>query len=344
MATIKEIAKLAEVSTTTVSYVLNGTKKLTPETTKRVKDAIKKLNYSPNTVAQNLRKGTTTTIGVITEDIRRFPTPEIINGIGEKLEKVQYNMLVHDLRLYEKIWPDYEKIVYYKKRINRGIQLLQQSMVSGIIYVCMHDRKIGKLIEPIDIPIVYAYAYCSEEESFVTYDDFISAKQMTEHLINLGHKNIGVICGYSGSYPTQTRLKGIMSAMEKHNIKLPEEYIKYGDWEYESGMDQTRELLKMKNRPTAIFALNDIMAAGSYHAITEAGLKIPTDISVAGFDDRDIAQYMQPPLTTMSLPLKDLGNKALELLLDKITQEDTSPKNVIFPCNIIIRNSTDKRI
>ena len=223
MATIREIAKMAGVSTTTVSYVLNGTKRLSPETTKRVKDAIEKLNYSPNTVAQNLRKGKTSTIGIITEDIRFFPTPDIINGLGEGLEKVNYQMLVHDLHLYEKIWPDYEKIINYKKRINKGVQLLQQSMVSGIIYVCMHDRKLGKLIDPLDIPIVYAYSYSSEDESFVTYDDFVSGKEMTKHLIDLGHKDIGVICGFPHSYPTKTRLKGIRTAMGEEGLKLPQE-------------------------------------------------------------------------------------------------------------------------
>lgn len=340
MATIYEIAKRAGVSAATVSYVINGTKKLSPETTKKVKEAIEELNYSPNTVAQTLRKGKTTTIGVITEDIRVFPTPEILNGISEGLEEAKYQMLMHDLHLYEKIWPNYEKIVDYKNKINEGVSLLQQSMVSGIVYVSMHDRILGQLIDQIDVPIVYAYSYPPEEESYVTYDDYASAKKMAQYLIGLGHRDIGIICGYPDSYPTQTRLKGIYSALEDHNIKIPKEYVKYGDWEFKSGYDKTIELLKLKKRPSVIFALNDIMASGCYKALMKAGLRIPSDISIAGFDNRDISRYLEPTLTTMSLPLKELGYTAIELLLNKINNGDDKPSQVMLPCKINIRNST----
>lgn len=340
MATIYEIAKLAGVSPTTVSYVINGTKKLSPETTKKVNEAIKELNYSPNTVAQTLRKGKNTTIGVITEDIRVFPTPEILNGISEGLEEAKYQMLMHDLHLYKKIWPNYEQIFDYKNKINKGVSLLQQSMVSGIVYVSMHDRILGNLIDKIDVPIVYAYSYPPEEESYITYDDYSSAKIMTEHLIELGHKDIGIICGYPDSFPTQTRLKGIHTALEEHDIKIPEEYIKYGDWEFKSGYEKTIDLLNLNKRPSAIFALNDIMASGCYSAIMRAGLSIPEDISIAGFDNRDISMYLEPTLTTMSLPLKKIGYTAIELLLDKINNGDDEPSQVVLPCKINIRHST----
>ncbi|NLJ90872.1 MAG: LacI family transcriptional regulator [Clostridiales bacterium] len=340
MATIYEIAKLAGVSPTTVSYVINGTKKLRPETVKKVNEAIEKLQYSPNTVAQTLRKGKTTTIGVITEDIRIFPTPEILNGISEGLEKAKYQMLVHDLHLYEKIWPDYDNIVKYKNKINKGVNLLQQSMVTGIIYVSMHDRKLGKLINKIDLPIVYAYSYPSEDNSYVTYDDYTSAKSMVEYLISLGHKNIGIICGYKDSFPTQTRLQGVLKALEEHNITIPEEYITYGDWEFKSGYEKANYLLALKKRPTAIFALNDIMASGCYSAITKANLRIPEDISVAGFDNRDVSRYLEPPLTTMGLPLKELGNEAVNMLFEKINSKKDVPLYTVLPCNIHIREST----
>lgn len=201
MSTIKEIAKYAGVSTATVSYVLNGTKKISSETTNRVNEAIKQLNYSPNTVAKNLRKGKTYTIGVIVEDVRCFPTPDILNGIGECLEAANYQMLVHDLHLYEKIWPDYTKITKYKDRIKRGFQLLRQSMVSGIIYVCIHDREIHDLIDTMDIPLVYAYSRTTNDKSYITYDDFDSARIMVQHLISMGHKKISVIGGYPHAYP-----------------------------------------------------------------------------------------------------------------------------------------------
>lgn len=342
MATIKEIAKRAGVSTATVSYVLNGTKKISTETVNRVNEVINELNYAPNTIAMNLRKGKTYTIGVITEDLRCFPTPEILNGIGEALEDANYQMVVHDLHLYGKIWPDYTKINQYKNRIEKGVQVLRQSMVSGIIYVCMHDRELNNLIRPLDIPLVYAYSNCTGEDSFISYDDFNSAKSMVEYLIQLGHSNIGVICGFHHAYPTQARLHGAKLALEEKGLKLPEEYIRYGDFEYQSGYEQTLELLKLKNPPTAIFAMNDIMAAGSYKACAEMGIRIPEDISIVGFDNRDISRYLNPSLTTMGLPLQEIGKQALEALLESISNKDTSPRQTTLSCQIITRYSASK--
>jgi len=342
MATIKEIAKMAEVSTATVSYVINKTKKLSDETTKKVNDAIKALNYTPNMVATNLRKGKTCTIGVIVEDIRCFPVPDIINGIGAELEKAKYQMVVHDLHLYEKIWPDYTKVSNYTDRIEKGIKLLRRLMVSGIIYVCMHDRIINDLVEPMDLPLVYAYSSCTNDRNYITYDDLNSAKMMTEYLISLGHTRIGVIGGYHYAYPTQMRLKGIRLALKENGLSLPDEYVSFGDWEYQSGYENAKKLLNLKEPPTAIFALNDIMAAGCYHAAAEQGLKIPDDISIAGFDNRDISRYLYPSLTTMNLPLQDIGKKAFNMLLDSINEDSKEPQQIVLPCQVIKRNSTTK--
>lgn len=342
MATIKEIAKMAGVSTATVSYVINNTKKLSDETTKKVNDAIKALNYTPNIVATNLRTGKSYTIGVIVEDIRCFPVPDIINGIGEGLEKEKYQMLVHDLHLYEKIWPDYSKISKYTDRIKKGIQLLRKSMVSGIIYVCMHDRIINDLIEPMDIPLVYAYSSCTNERNYITYDDLSSAKMMAEYLLSLGHTRIGVIGGYRDAYPTRSRLEGIRLAMKEQGLILTDEYIRYGDWEYQSGYESALSLLKLKEPPTAIFALNDIMAAGCYHAASELGLNIPDDISIAGFDNRDISRYLYPSLTTMELPLKDIGKNAFNILFDSINDVSAGLRQIALPCQVIKRSSTSR--
>lgn len=342
MATIKEIAKMAGVSTATVSYVINNTKKLSDETVKKVNEAIKALNYTPNIVATNLRTGKTYTIGVIVEDIRCFPVPDIVNGIGSELEREKYQMVVHDLHLYEKIWPNYTKILDYTDRIKKGVQLLRKSMVSGIIYVCMHDRVINDLVEPMDIPLVYAYSSCTNARDYITYDDLNSAKMMAEYLISLGHAKIGVVGGYRDAYPTQMRLEGIRQAMKENGLSLPDEYIRYGDWEYNSGYENAICLLNLKEPPTAIFALNDIMAAGCYRAATEFGIKIPDDLSIAGFDNRDISRYLYPSLTTMNLPLRDIGKQAFNMLLESINGDSKNPQQIVLPCQVIKRDSTSK--
>lgn len=342
MSTIKEIAKLAGVSTATVSYVINGTKKISTETTRKVNEAIKLLDYSPNTIAMHLRTGKNRTIGVIVEDVRCFPTPEILNGIAEGLGIANYQMLVHDLHLFEKIWPDYVKITKYKDRITKGVQLLRQSMVSGIIYVCLSDREINDLIKPMDIPFIYAFSRCTDDKGYITYDDLEGAKKLTQHLVDLGHHRIGIIGGFPHAYSTQTRIKGIRLALEENHLNLPAEYIKYGDWQYQSGYEQAMELLSLANRPSAIFALNDNMAAGCYQAASKSGLRIPEDISIAGFDNREISRYLYPSLTTMGLPLQDIGKQAVNQILGILKDECEALKQIILPCQIISRDSTDK--
>lgn len=339
MATIKEIAMHAGVSIATVSYVLNGTKKLSKETTERVNQAIQELNYIPNTVAKNLRNGQTRTIGILIEDIRCTPTPEILNGIAGTLEKKGYQMLVHDLHLYEKIWNQYEKVGNYKDHINNGLQLLKQSMVAGIIYVSMHMRYLDHIIMPLDIPLAYAYACCPDSKNYVMYDDVKSAEQMTQHLIELGHRNIAIISGPPNSYAAQKRLDGILSALKRNAIDIAASHIKIGDWEYNSGYEKAMELLQSQH-PTAIFAMNDIMAAGAYKAAYECHLKIPEDISIVGFDNREIARYLQPPLTTMNLPLKEIGEQTTEILIECIEHDRAFAKHMTMPCKIIKRESS----
>ncbi|MBP3409638.1 MAG: LacI family DNA-binding transcriptional regulator [Clostridia bacterium] len=339
MATMKEIADLAGVSTATVSHVVNGTKKLSPETTERVLMAIQQLNYTPNTLAKSLRSGQTHNIGVLVEDIRGLPVAEIVSGISETLAKSGYRTLMYDLHLLEKLYNQYEQIVAYRERINGGIHVLQQSHVDGIIYVGMHDRHLDQLFDPLDRPLVFAYSHGTQTDTYVTYANHDSAFEMINYLIGKGHKNIAVIAGHPHSYPTVMRLKGCQKAMDEAGLNLPNEYIRYGDWEYDSGCSCTKELLSCEKRPTAIFAMNDLMAAGCIHALQEAGLSVPSDIAVAGFDNREIARYLQPPLTTVALPNTEIGIRAAKHILSRIQNPDAPPQREIVPCSIIERES-----
>ena len=339
MATMKEIADLAGVSTATVSHVVNGTKKLSPETTERVLTAIQKLNYKPNTLAKSLRCGQTHNIGILVEDIRGLPVAEIVSGISETLSKSGYRTLMFDLHLLEKLYNQYEQIVAYRERINAGIAVLQQSHVDGIIYVGMHDRHLDQLFDPLDRPLVFAYSHGTQTDTYVTYANLDSAFEMTNYLISKGHERIAVIAGHPHSYPTVMRLKGCQKAMDEAGLKLPNEYIRYGDWEYDSGYNCTKELLSCEDRPTAIFAMNDLMAAGCIHALQEAGLRVPGDIAVVGFDNREIARYLQPPLTTVALPNTEIGIRAAKHILSRIQNPDAPPQREIVPCSIIERES-----
>ena len=310
MATMRDVAELAGVSTATVSHVINGSKKLSPETTERVLHAISQVNYTPNTVAKSLRMGQTHTIGVLVEDIRGLPVAGIVSGISETLSKAGYKTIFHDLHLLEKLYNQYEQIGTYRQRINEGVTLLKSSNVDGIIYVAMHDRHLDYLLDPTDTPLVYAYSHGTENDTFVTYSNRDSAAEMIRYLLRKGHERIAVIAGHPHSYPTAQRLLGIQMAMQQAQLALPAEYIRYGDWEYESGRKETLAILQLNPQPTAIFAMNDLMAAGCMDALHKEGLHIPQDIAVSGFDNREIASYLQPPLTTIALPTPEIGSSA----------------------------------
>jgi len=339
MATMRDVAILAGVSTATVSHVVNGTKKLSPETTERVLMAIAEVNYTPNTLAKSLRSGQTHTIGVLVEDIRGLPVASIVSGINETLSKSGYRMILHDLHLLEKLYNQYEQIVSYRHRINNGVSLLKSSNVDGIIYVGMHDRHLDYLFDPMDTPLAFAYSHGTKLDTYVTYSNQDSAADMTRYLLNKGHRRIAVIAGHPHSYPTTRRMHGIQMAMQQAGLAIPEEYIRYGNWEYESGIEQTRALLELPDRPTAIFAMNDLMAAGCMHVLSEAGLRIPEDVAVAGFDNREIASYLQPPLTTIALPTAEIGERAALHTMDLINNPSAQPVRDIIHCSIVERQS-----
>ncbi len=339
MATMRDVAELAGVSTATVSHVINGSKKLSPETTERVLHAISQVNYTPNTVAKSLRMGQTHTIGVLVEDIRGLPVAGIVSGISETLSKAGYKTIFHDLHLLEKLYNQYEQIGTYRQRINESVTLLKSSNVDGIIYVAMHDRHLDYLLDPTDTPLVYAYSHGTENDTFVTYSNRDSAAEMIRYLLRKGHERIAVIAGHPHSYPTAQRLLGIQMAMQQAQLALPAEYIRYGDWEYESGRKETLAILQLNPQPTAIFAMNDLMAAGCMDALHKEGLHIPQDIAVSGFDNREIASYLQPPLTTIALPTPEIGTKAALLIMDLINNPKPHPRREIIPCSIIERAS-----
>lgn len=343
MATMKDIANLSGVSVATVSYVLNGTKKLSPEVEARVHKAIEQTHYQPNTIAKSLRLKKTNIIGVLVEDICGMPVAEIVDGISEFLENSGYQVLLSNLRLLQKLHNQYEQLGKYTDIINRGMRLMENARVDGIIYVAMHDRLITGIRHPVHIPMAYAYATTDSQDVLgITYENQRSAYEITRRLIAANHQRIALIAGHSASSDAQLRLNGFKAAMDEAELYVPAEYIRWGDWEFQSGVEQGNVLMSMATRPTAIFAMNDVMAAGCYRAIKNHGLHIPEDISVVGFDNREIARLINPPLTTVALPNQQIGYQAAEHLLARIQHAEIGPIETILPCTIIERESVAK--
>lgn len=342
--TIKEVAKAANVSTATVSYVINGTKNVTEEKRQRVLEAIDRLGYQPNLIAKSLRVKNTRIIGVIVEDTMDFPVSTIINGISEYVEKYEYQILLSDLRLHDRLINQYDKIVQYKDKINAAISFqLFGARVDAVIYVSESDRDITGVINPIPKPLVIAYSTTKDPGGcYVTYDSKSVSAGVIQHLLECGHKNIAVITGLAHTSPVKMRMRGVQRAFDQAGLILDSRLVKYGDWEYASGYRSMRELLEQELRPTAVFAMNDLMAVGAINAIQDAGLSVPGDVSVIGFDNREIASYMRPKLSTVEIDLRGIGQTsaamALELLQNKTLEERTR----ILPSKIIHRDTVKR--
>jgi len=340
MPNMKQIARLAKVSTATVSHVLSGKKPVREETRRRVEEAIRETDYTLNTIAKSLRMNKTQTIGVLAEDIRGLPVPEIVTGISEYLEKSGYQLLLNNLRLLEKLYNQYYHINMCQEEINRGMKVMTDAHVDGIIYVAMHDRWLEGINMPVDKPIVYAYSMIDAPEGlYVTYDNISSAAAVTRLLIEKGHRRIAVIAGHKHSEPSRQRLQGFQKAMAEAGLPVPETFIRWADWEWQSAAAETEALLLLSEKPTAIFAMNDLMAAGCYQAVRRHGLDIPTDISIAGFDNQDVSAHLYPSLTTVAMPTRQIGYESARILLEKIEDNKATASSMILPCSLCVRNS-----
>lgn len=338
MITLKEIAKECGVSTATVSNILNDKKNVSEETRQKVLSVVKERGYKLNYVAQGLRKQKTQTIGVIAEDIAQFTTPAIIEGIMELCEEKGYRTIVQNLRLYSRwqdSWFDNDKMYY--SVMDPAVQEMASIRVDGIIYVAGHARNIHRFPKDYDIPAVLAYAYSQEKEvPSVVIDDEEAAKNAVEYLIKKGHTKIGVMAGEQENIHTKLRILGYQKALFEAGILYNPELVMYAGWGKELSYKSAEALLS--NGVTAVFCMSDRNAGGVYEYLFEKGKQVGKDISVMGFDNEMIADYMTPGLTTMKIELGEIGKKAAEVLFDKMA-EGAVEEQIRIPCSLIERGS-----
>ena len=343
--TIKDVAREAGVSTATVSYVINGSRPVMHDKRQRVLEIISKTNYQPNRVAKSLRTKRTNTIGVLAEDILSFPTVGIINGISEYIEKSDYNILLYDLRMLDSLFNQYDQIIHQKEKINKAFSFLAfGSKVDAVIYVGMFNRDISDIITNINKPIVIAYSTSSDGHACsVNYENEDAAADLTRHLIENGHRRIAVITGLAHTAPAQSRLKGINKAFKEASLILDSALVRNGDWERDTGYVCMKDLLESEKNslPTAVLAMNDLMAVGAMDAIRDAGLSVPGDISVVGFDNREVSEFVFPKLTTVEIDLKTIGYASAQMATQKLSGIGTyaNESNITIPSRLIIRNT-----
>ena len=342
MITLKEIAKMCDVSITTVSNVLNGKPKVSAETRQMILDIVKQTGYHPNYFAQGMRKQKTRIIGIIVEDLDLFSTPPIVESIMAYCDDNNYRTILLNMRLYDR-WKDtwYSNEKKTLSVFQPTVQELLSIKVDGIMYVAGHCRYINYFKDDFNIPtmIVYALSASSKFPS-VVFDDEMGSYDLTKHLISCGHRRIGVIAGSPDNLHAQMRCLGFQKALFEEQVLYNPDWIRYGNWMRESGYIQAEKLVKEK--VTAIFCMNDLMAAGAYDYLYENNMAVGQDISIVGYDNNEISEYLRPQLTTSDIPLRRIGKTAAEYFINLLDGklDNSELKEVIkLPCQMIVRKS-----
>lgn len=339
MATIKEIAKKANVSVATVSKALNGKGGASSETVELILKIARELNYRPNILAKNLVSRQSKTLGIITEDLTVFNTPEIVDGIDEYCEKNDYHYILGNLRINKRFGRDFAEDEAYHRLVNDMIDTMLSKQVEGIIYIGCHSHELSYLPPHSGVPFVCAYCYSQDASiSSVVYDDKKAAYAAISLLIAKGHRNIGMICGHTASTHAANRLLGYQEALYDHGIPYNPHIVYHGDWERDSGYDICPQILK--EGAAAIFTHNDLMATGVLDYCAEHGITVGEDLSLIGFDNREISLVCRPPLSTVALPLHEIGDTATRMVIDCIENgESAVPKQLKIECKVIERES-----
>ncbi len=329
MATIKDVARQASVSVATVSRVFNDTGLVREETSRRVREVAALLRYAPHSGARSLITNRTNTLGVLLPDLYGEFFSELIHGIDLTARKNGYHILV------SRSWEG-------RTEIEEAMRAMR-GRVDGLLLMSPDIHRDTLLNLPADLPVVFL---CSpsqgHEVDSVTIHNMRGARAMVSHLIAVGHRRIAIIKGSFGNYDAAERLRGYQTALKEAGIEPEPRLERCGDFTEVGGYNAALALLAETNRPTAVFAANDSMAIGALSAFRESGVKVPGDIAVAGFDDIPLARYMDPPLSSVRVPISELGATAVDILLHAITSKNLhTRRHMRVSTEVVIRRSTN---
>ncbi len=327
--TIKDVAKKAGVSISTVSRVINDSKPVTNEVKQKVLDVIKETGYVPNPLARSLVTKKSQLLGVIVPEVTDRFSAEVLNGIEEISKMYDYDILLAN--------------TYSERELEtKSINLLRAKQVEGIVMICWDiDEEIVTLLENSGIPAVYISKTSRDFDVYnVSTQNAPAARDMTQFLIDKGHRNIALLrTNYNISNPSDSRLEGYKEALSKNNIDFNEKLVKSCGTTYNEGYSTTKELLAEVSKPDAIFVTSDEAAIGCINACFDLGYRVPEDISVAGFNDVKLAKMYRPKLTTVSQSLYDMGAVAIRMVIKMINGQEIGEKKVELPYRIIDRES-----
>jgi LacI family transcriptional regulator len=335
--TSQDVANLAGVSRTTVSLVLNDVEgiHISPETRQKVRDAVENLGYIPNATAQALATRRAKAIGLV---MTRSPhhiasdtfLPQILGGLLEVVKQHKLHLLI------ESIKPEHQDRVF--------LELARAKHIDGMILLTPRiDDTALRRLEEIDAYTVVMGKLADSNLYSVDVDNQLAARKATQYLIDMGHTRIACIANAPASYSSAyERVIGYKDALIASGIHPKDDMIRYADFDPQSGFVSMQSLLASGRKFTAVFVASDNVAMGAKSALRDAGLRIPGDVSIMGFDDIPWAKYSDPPLTTVRLPAQKLATEACLLLMDLMKGSEPVERNLVLDTELVVRKSCRK--
>ncbi|HGZ6433489.1 TPA: substrate-binding domain-containing protein [Vibrio parahaemolyticus] len=330
MATMKDIAKLAGVSTSTVSHVINKTRFVSEEISERVNNAAKELNYyAPSALARSLKVNRTKTIGMLVTTSTNPFFGEVVKGVERSCYHKGYSLILCNTE------GDNE-------RMRQSINTLLQKRVDGLILMCssLEGERIDVFERYPDIPVVVMDWGPMLFTSDKIQDNSLRGGHLAaKYLIDCGHTEIGCITGPLIKHQAQMRYEGYKRAMNEAGLEFNANWIIESDFECEGGYQAFKKMAERGTLPSSIFVSNDMMAMGVINAANELGIKVPDDLSIIGYDDIHIAKFMSPSLTTIHQPKYRLGQAAVETLVRRLDDKSNEAQVVQLEPTLVVRNS-----
>ena len=330
--TMNEVAKLANVSIQTVSAVINEKPGITQHTRLRVREAIAQLDYHPNFLASSLRAQRSLTIGVLIPSITNPFFPEFVRGIEDVAQKRGYTLFLCNSD------DDEQKEISY-------IQLLRRHRIAGLIAAFQPRKPEGKnLLKNLvshHVPVVLMGSHRPDPKVVsLTVDDVQGTFLATSHLLDLGHRRIGMITPPTGSDVEANRVAGFLRAHKARGFKVDRTLLVPGGFDVSDGQRGAVELMRLPQPPAAIVAANDLVAIGALKALRHLNKRVPEDVAVVGYDNISMAELFNPPITTIAQPLYRMGESAMEALLARINEPDLDGEVIRFETELLIRASS----
>ncbi|ELJ8442399.1 substrate-binding domain-containing protein [Vibrio cholerae] len=329
MATMKDIARLAGVSTSTVSHVINKSRFVSDEIAERVNNAAQQLNYAPSALARSLKMNRTKTIGMLVTTSTNPFFGEVVKGVERSCYHQGYNLILCNTE-------------GDNQRMKASINTLLQKRVDGLLLMCstLEGERLDVFDRYPDIPIVVMdwgpILFASDK----IQDNSLQGGYMAaKHLIECGHREIGCITGPLIRHQAQMRYEGYKRALAEAGIAINPDWIVESDFECEGGYQAFEKLYQRGKLPSALFVSNDMMAMGVIQAASQRGLRVPDDLSLIGYDDVHIAKFITPALTTIHQPKYRLGKAAVDTLLYRLENPDTTAQVVQLEPTLVVRSS-----